>query len=88
MVRKVGTAKRTITSAGGRTWEAEICLHSGTDPQSPRLMVIFRDPSREIGDRYALLPPDTSRMPKRAADALTEQELALLLLRSAPLKTF
>lgn len=88
MVRKVGTARRSLVSGSGRTWEAEICLHSGTGPQSPRLMVIFRDPTRAQGDRYILLPPDMPKMPKAAAEALGDGELARLLMRSVPLETF
>ena len=37
------SAKVEFESASGRPWQAELSLHSGTDPQSPRLLVIFRD---------------------------------------------
>ncbi len=85
VVRKVGTAKRTIRSANGREWEAEICLHSGTDPQAPRLMVIYRDPTRAQPDRYTLLPPDAPKTPKQAAAELSDDDLRALLKRSTAL---
>ena len=83
---KVGTAKRNFESAAGREWEAEICLHSGTDRQAPRLMVIFRDPKRAKGDRYTLLPPESPKKPKEAAKEISDDELRKLLQRSSPMR--
>lgn len=88
MPRKVSTATRTLKAPSGREWEVEICLHSGTDPQAPRLMAIFREPSRVEPDRYTLLPPDAPKMPKEAAAELDEAALRRLLLRSVPLDRF
>ena len=73
----------TLTSASGADWQAELCLHSGTNPQSPRLMVIFRCKSRpNEQQRYTLLPPGISKVPKEAAEQLSEDDLRDLLARS------
>lgn len=85
LVRKNKTAKRPVRGAGGERWQAEICLASGTDPQAPRLMVIFRDPTRVRGDRYTLLPPGSPKDPRVAAETLPESVFADLLTRSTPM---
>ena len=83
---KVPTAKRTFESVTGREWEAEICLHSGTDRQAPRLMVIFRDPKRAKDDRYTLLPPDSPKKPRDASKEISDDELRTLLQRSVHMR--
>lgn len=85
MARKVPAAKIKFESNGGRGWEAEITLHSGTDRQAPRLMVIFRDPVRVSPDRYTLLPPEAPKVPREAARQVTDDQLRALLQRSVPL---
>ena len=81
-----GTAdsqKVHFTSEAGRRWEAELSLHSGTNPQSPRLMVLFRDPKYpSVSQRYTLVPPGFSKVPAEAADQLTEDDLRELLATS------
>lgn len=75
--------KVKFTSASGNRWEAELCLHSGSDPQSPRLMILFRDrdePTRP--QRYNLAPPWASKVPAEAAKELGEPELRELLATS------
>ena len=75
--------KVSFTSAAGTRWEAEICLHSGTTPQSPRLMILFRDrdePTRP--QRYNLAPPWASKVPAEAAEELDEEQLRELLATS------
>ena len=73
----------TLTSASGAEWQAELCLHSGTDPQSPRLMVMFRCRSRpDEPQRYTLAPTGISKIPREAARQLTEADLRDLLARS------
>ena len=77
------SAKVEFTSATGDRWQAELCLHSGTNPQSPRLMVLFRNRSRpRDGQRYTLLPPRFSKVPKEAAQELAEDDLRSLLSSS------
>ena len=88
MPKQVPTAKRTFSASNGREWEAEICMHAGTDPQAPRLMVIFRDPTRKKADRYNLLPPGSSKVPREAADATDDDTLRELLRRSVSLQRF
>lgn len=85
LVRKNRTAKRWVTGPGGERWEAEICLASGTDPQAPRLVVIFRDPTRARGDRYTLLPPGSPKDPRAAAETLPDSVFADGLARSTPM---
>ena len=77
------SAKVAFESESGRRWEAELSLHSGTDPQSPRLLVIFRDRT-DVGapQRYTQAPPGTSKIPKDAARELTESDLRRLLASS------
>jgi hypothetical protein len=87
-IRKAKTAKRQVEDPNGRTWEAEICLHAGTDPQAPRLMVIFRDPTRTRTDRYTLLPPDAPKVAGEAARELDDETFRRLLMRSVPLRAF
>jgi len=73
----------TLTSASGAEWQAELCLHSGTGPQAPRLMVMFRCRSRpDEPQRYTLAPPRVSKIPKEAAQELSEEDLRDLLTRS------
>lgn len=75
-----------LTSESGSEWQAEICLHSGTTPQSPRLMVMFRCKSRpDEPQRYTLAPPGVSKVPAEAADQLSEDDLRDLLARSVAL---
>lgn len=75
--------KVKFTSAGGHEWQAELCLHSGTNPQSPRLMVMFRNRSRPHDrNRYTLVPPGYSKVPSEAAKELSEDDLRQLLASS------
>ncbi|MBI4513791.1 MAG: hypothetical protein HY702_06735 [Gemmatimonadetes bacterium] len=85
LIRKAKTAKRWITGPKRVRWEAEVCLHAGTDPQAPRLMVIFRDPTRAQPDRYTLLPPGSPKEPRKAVEALSDENFRELLARSVPL---
>lgn len=72
-----------FTSAAGRRWEAELSLHSGTDAQAPRLMVLFRDPKYpKVEQRYTLMPAGFSKVPDEAADQLTEDDLREMLATS------
>ncbi len=82
------TARRRFKAPNGREWEAEICMHSGTDAQAPRLMVIFRDPVRVQPDRYNLLPPGSPKDPKEAAKQVSDDTLRGLLMRSVPVNRF
>jgi hypothetical protein len=75
--------KVRFTSARGTPWEAELSLHSGTGPQSPNLMILFRNKSDvRARQRYTLVPPGYSKVPKEAADQLTEDDLRELLAES------
>ncbi len=75
--------KVKFTSAGGHEWQAELCLHSGTNPQSPRLMAMFRNRSRPHDrNRYTLVPPGYSKVPSEAAKQLSEDDLRKLLSSS------
>ena len=77
------SAKVKFTSAQGNEWEAELSLHSGTDPQAPRLMVLFRRPRfPNVPQRYTLLPPRFSKVPKEAAEQIAEDDLRELLATS------
>lgn len=77
------SAKVEFTGETGDRWQAELCLHSGTNPQSPRLMVLFRNRSRpRDSQRYTLLPPPFSKVPKEAAQELAEEDLRSLLSSS------
>jgi hypothetical protein len=86
LFRYDGTAdskKVKFTSARGNDWEAELSLHSGTDPQAPCLMVLFRRPRYpNVPQRYTLLPPRFSKIPKEAAEQVTEADLRELLATS------
>ncbi len=82
------TAKRRFKAPNGREWEAEICMHAGTDEQAPRLMVIFRDPVRVEPDRYNLLPPGTPKDAKEAGKRVSDDTLRALLMRSVPVNRF
>ena len=77
------SAKVEFESASGRPWQAELSLHSGTDPQSPRLLVIFRDRT-DVGapQRYNQAPPGVSKVPREAAEELTQDDLRQLLATS------
>ena len=88
MPKIVPTAKRSFEAPNGRAWEAEICMHAGTDQQAPRLMVIFRDPRRARDDRYNLLPPGSPKIPEEAAREIDDDTLRRLLQRSVSLKRF
>ncbi len=66
------TARHRFKAPNGRELEAEICMHSGTDDQAPRLMVIFRDPVRVEPDRYSLLPPGSPKNPKEAGKQISD----------------
>jgi hypothetical protein len=83
--KKVRTAKRKFEAPNGRKWEAEICMHSGDNEQSPNLVVIFRDPVRVQPDRYNTLPPGSPKIPKEAAKQIDDDTLRALLQRSAAL---
>lgn len=85
MPKKVPTAKRRFKSLNGREWEAELCMHAGTDRQAPNLKVIFRDPVRVQPDRYGELPPGSPKIPNEAAKQLSDEDLRALLQRSVPL---
>ena len=75
--------KVEFTSARGQKWQAELCLHSGTNPQSPRLMVMFRNRTRPHDrQRYTLVPPGYSKIPSEAAKQLSEDDLQQLLASS------
>ena len=86
LFRLDGTAdseKVEFTSAVGNKWQAELCLHSGTNPQSPRLMVLFRNrTSPHERQRYTLVPPGFSKVPSEAAEQLSEEDLRKLLSSS------
>ena len=75
--------KVRFTSAGGQDWQASLCLHSGTNPQSPRLLVMFRNRTRpKDPQRYTLVPPGYSKVPSEAAKQLSEDDLQKLLASS------
>lgn len=70
-------------SEAGNLWQAELCLHSGTTPQSPRLMVLFRNRTRPHDrQRYTLAPPGCSKVPAEAATELSADDLRELLASS------
>lgn len=73
-------------STGGNRWEAELSLHSGTDPQSPRLLVLFRCRSNpDEPQRYTQAPPGVSKHPREAEKQLSEDDLRELLAESVKL---
>ncbi len=75
--------KVEFKSAGGQDWQAELCLHSGTTPQSPRLLVIFRNQTRPLDrHRYTQVPAGYSKVPSEAAEQLSEDDLQKLLASS------
>ncbi len=86
MPKKVRPARRRFKAPNGREWEAEICMHAGTDAQAPNLLVIFRDPVRVQPERYNNLPPGSSKIPREAAKQISDDTLRALLLRSVPVK--
>lgn len=72
-----------FTSTAGNRWEAELSLHSGTTPQSPRLKVIFRSRSDpDEPQRYTEAPGWASKDPRKAAEQLSEDDLRQLLSES------
>lgn len=72
-----------FTSHGGHSWQAELCLHAGTDPQAGRLRVLFRSLSEtDEPQRYVTLPSGFSKVPEEAADQLEEEDLRELLATS------
>jgi hypothetical protein len=86
MPKVMPTARREFTASSGRKWEVEFCMYAGTDSQAPNLMVIFRDPTRALPDRYTLLPPGSPKVPKEAAKQISDDTLRALLRRSVPVK--
>lgn len=77
------SAKKRFTSESGTEWEAELCLYSGTLPQSPRLLIMFRTPDNvATPQRYTQAPPGVSKVPDEAADQLGETDLRELLAKS------
>ena len=77
------STKVAFTSAGGQKWQVELCLHSGTSPQSPRLLAMFRNQTRpKERQRYTLVPPGYSKVPSEAAKQLSEDDLQKLLASS------
>lgn len=75
--------KVQFTSAKGTLWEAELSLHSGTGPQSPNLMILFRNQANvRARQRYTLVPPGYSKVPEEAAEQLAEADLRELLAES------
>ena len=75
--------KVEFTSAGGQKWQAELCIHSGTNPQSPRLVVMFRNRTRRNErQRYTLVPAGYSKIPAEAAKQLSDDDLRRLLASS------
>lgn len=80
------SARTRFTSEAGTTWEAEFCLHSGTTPQSPRLLVLFRNQDDvRAPQRYTQAAPGMSKVPEEAVEAATEEELRELLATSVEL---
>lgn len=78
------SARTEFTSQSGAMWEAELAIHAGTTPQSPRLMVFFRKKKDPLEpQRYTLAPTGTSKVPNEAVAELSEQDLQELLARSA-----
>lgn len=84
-----GTAdsqKVEFKSDRGTRWQAELSLHSGTNPQSPRLLILFRNRSTPAApQRYNQVPPGFSKVPREAAGQLTEEDLRELLATSVEL---
>ena len=77
------SAKKRFTSASGTEWEAELSLHSGTLPQSPRLLILFRTPDDvATPQRYTQAPPGISKIPDEAVEQLDEDALRELLAKS------
>jgi len=72
-----------FTSESGRRWEAEFCLHAGTDPQAGRLKILFRcksDPG--LSQRYNAPPASVSKVPSEAVEQVDEDDLRELLATS------
>ncbi len=80
---RADSARTRFRSRSGRLWEAEFCLASGQDRQSPRLLIMFRDQEDPTApQRYNQAPPGSSRVPKTAVAELGEADLRELLARS------
>jgi hypothetical protein len=81
-----GTAdskKVDFRSKSGTPWVAELSIHSGTSPQSPQLMILFRNQLNvQARQRYTLVPPGYSKVPREAARQLDEADLKELLAES------
>lgn len=72
-----------FSSTAGNRWEAELSLHSGMTPQSPRLKILFRCKSTpDEPQRYNETPPDVSKDPRKAREELSEDDLRQLLSES------
>ena len=77
------SAKTRFTSGSGTEWEATLALHSGTLPQSPRLLIMFRTPGdMSTPQRYTQVPPGVSKIPDEAVAELGDDELRELLAKS------
>ena len=77
------SAKKRFTSESGTEWEAELSLHSGVNPQSPRLLVMFRTPGDvSTPQRYTQAPVGISKVPDEAVEQLGEDDLRELLAKS------
>jgi len=75
--------KVEFRSGSGRTWEAEFCLHCGTDPQAGRLKVLFRCLSNPgEPQRYNEAPPGLSKVPAEAVQQADQGRLRELLATS------
>lgn len=75
--------KVEFTSGSGRAWEAEFCLHCGTDQQAGRLKLLFRCLSNPgEPQRYNEAPPGVSKVPAEAAGQVDEDRLRELLSTS------
>jgi len=77
------SAKTRFTSESGSTWEAEFAIHSGTNEQSPRLLVMFRKPDDAAEpQRYNQAPPGVSKIPDEAIEQMDGAALRELLATS------
>lgn len=75
--------KVRFESAAGRRWEAEFCLHCGTDPQAGRLKILFRCLSHpREPQRYNEAPAGLSKVPSEAVGQVDEARLRELLSTS------
>lgn len=75
--------KVEFTSPSGRRWEAEFCLHAGTNPQAGRLKILFRClSSQEEPQRYNSPPSWVSKVPEEAVKQVDTEDLQELLATS------